>query len=96
MTFNVLSLFIVKGSSPVLPSLERKEFFHMALFTGYFPRVCLPRDTKNGSAALGEAKRPGETLGYGTPWSSLTLKEKGDKQVSVLCETWSLSQGPPQ
>lgn len=92
VTFNVLSLFIVNGSSPVPPALERKEFFHMVLLTGCFPRVSLPQDIKKGSSALREAKRSGETLGYRKPWPPLSLKEKGDKQVSVMCETCSHSQ----
>lgn len=45
-TFNVFSLFIVKGTSPVLPVLEREEFFHIVLLIRCFPRGFLSQDIR--------------------------------------------------
>lgn len=46
VTFNVLSLFIVKGTSPVLPALEREQFFQMVLLIRCFPRGFLSQDIR--------------------------------------------------
>lgn len=63
VTFNVLSLFIVKGTSPVLPALEIEEFFHVALLITCFSRVFLSQDIK--SQPYGE-----KTRGLGKHWAT--------------------------